>query len=67
MIHEQPQRLQRARQDCLLLFPIAAAGAVWCYYRLPDFRHRSYCELYILFEKKVSAREKFSEGEVSES
>jgi SP family general alpha glucoside:H+ symporter-like MFS transporter len=36
--------------------PFAVAGAVWCYYRLPEFKHRSYYEIDILFERKISAR-----------
>lgn len=34
----------------------AAAGAVWCYYRLPEFKHRTYYEIDILFERKIPAR-----------
>lgn len=36
--------------------PFATAGAVWCYYRLPEFKHRTYYEINILFERKISAR-----------
>jgi len=36
--------------------PFATAGAVWCYYRLPEFKNKTYYEINILFERKVSAR-----------
>ncbi len=36
--------------------PFAAGGAVWCYYRLPEFKDRTFYEIDILFERQVSAR-----------
>ena len=39
--------------------PCAALAAVWCYYRLPETKDRTYYELDILFEQRISAR-KFS-------
>jgi SP family general alpha glucoside:H+ symporter-like MFS transporter len=38
---------------------------VWAYFRLPECRGRSYRQLDILFERRISAR-KFSETEVHE-
>jgi SP family general alpha glucoside:H+ symporter-like MFS transporter len=38
---------------------------LWAYFRLPEMKGRSYRELDILFERKVSAR-KFSKTEVSD-
>ena len=29
---------------------------MWCYFRLPDTKNRTYEELDLLFERKVSAR-----------
>ena len=37
--------------------PMAALSAVWCYYRLPEFKNRTFYEIDILFEKRVSARD----------
>jgi SP family general alpha glucoside:H+ symporter-like MFS transporter len=37
---------------------------VWAFFRLPEMKGRSYRELDILFERKVSAR-KFAQTEVS--
>lgn len=39
--------------------PICLLCFVWAYFRLPEFKGRSYYELDILFERKISAR-KFS-------
>lgn len=35
---------------------ICFIGIVWKYFRLPEFKHRSYYELDILFQRRVSAR-----------
>ena len=36
--------------------PFCTAMLIWTYFRLPEFKHRSYYELDILFEKRIPAR-----------
>ena len=43
--------------------PICFFAWVWCYYRLPELKDRSYYELDVLFERKIPAR-KFASTEV---
>ena len=37
--------------------PVCFIGFVWCYFRLPEFKDRSYYELDVLFERKIPARQ----------
>lgn len=37
--------------------PICFLGWLWCYYRLPEFKDRSYFELDVLFERRIAARQ----------
>lgn len=43
--------------------PICFVGFVWCYFRLPEFKDRSYYELDVLFERHIGSR-KFAKTEV---
>ena len=43
--------------------PICFVGWLWCYFRLPEFKDRSYYELDVLFERRISSR-KFAETTV---
>ena len=36
--------------------PFCSGMLIWTYFRLPEFKHRSYYELDILFEKRIPAR-----------
>ena len=36
--------------------PIATTFAIWTYFRMPEFKDRSYYELDILFERRIPAR-----------
>ncbi|KAH8807102.1 MFS maltose permease MalP [Xylogone sp. PMI_703] len=36
--------------------PICFLCIIWCYFRLPEFKHRSYYELDVLFQRRIPAR-----------
>lgn len=44
--------------------PICFLCIVWVYFRLPEFKNRSYYEIDVLFQKRISAR-KFKETVVN--
>ena len=36
--------------------PFCTASLIWIFFRLPEFKNRSYYELDVLFQRKVPAR-----------
>ena len=52
-------------KGALLYLGTCALVTLWCFFRLPETRHRSFGEVELLFEKRISAR-KFSSIEVNQ-
>lgn len=52
-------------RGALFYLGTCALVTLWCFFRLPETRHRSFGEIELLFEKKISAR-KFSSTEVDQ-
>ena len=50
-------------RGALLYMGTAIISIVWCYFRLPELKHRSYAELDVLFTDKVPAR-RFAQTQV---
>lgn len=40
----------------VLGLPICFISIIWCYFRLPEFKGRSYYELDVLFQRRIPAR-----------
>lgn len=52
-------------RGALLYFGLCALVTIWCFFRLPETRKRSFGEIELLFEHRISAR-KFSTAKVSQ-
>ena len=58
-----PSALNLKGYTAFVWAPIALVGWLWCYFRLPEFKDRSFYELDVLFERKVGSR-KFQDTQV---
>ena len=61
-----PSALNLKGYTAFVWAPIAFVGWLWCYFRLPEFKDRSFYELDILFERRTKSRA-FAETEVEAS
>ena len=60
-----PSALNLKGYTAFVWAPICFTGWLWCYFRLPEFKDRSYYELDVLFERRIPARQ-FSKNPVED-
>ena len=58
-----PSALNLKGYTAFVWAPICFFGWLWCYFRLPEFKDRSYYELDVLFERRIGSK-KFAQTSV---